>query len=92
MGVGTPPGYLLPGVAIFCFGVFLFSLRSTGHFNQNLSMVERALAIAIGLIIIQPISPLLSRVFCVVGLLLPVYFIAHKARVAKVLSGGINLS
>ena len=92
MGVGTPLGYLLPGVAILCFGGFLFFLGSTDHFNQNLSMVERALAIAIGLIIIQPISPLLSRVCSVVGLLLPVYFIAHKARLAKILSGGINLS
>ncbi|UCF57495.1 MAG: TRAP transporter large permease subunit, partial [Deltaproteobacteria bacterium] len=73
-GVGTPLSVIGIEVAILCLGVFIFILGIEGYFQGSLKIFERISAIAIGIMIVQPISEFYSRIFIVAGILLLVFW------------------
>jgi len=87
-GIGTPLSAIAIGVAMLCFGVFMFILGSGGFFRRDLKLFERALACGTGIMIVQPVSDFYSWIFVGVGILLLVYwYLPHlfgKAKVKRV--------
>lgn len=87
-GVGTPLSVVGTGVAILCFGAFIFILGIEGYFRRDLKVFERVLACGIGIMIVQPISDFYSWVFIVIGILLLAYwYLPHlfeKIKVKKI--------
>lgn len=83
-GIGTPLSALGIGVAILCFGVFMFVLGSGGFFRRDLKLFERALACVTGIMILQPISDFYAKIFIVVGGVLLIYwYLPHLFGKAK---------
>lgn len=74
LGIGTPLSAIGMGVAMLCFGVFMFVLGTEGFFQRELKLFERILAIATGLMIVQPVSDFYAKIFIVVGILLVAYW------------------
>ena len=74
LGVGTPVGDLVVSVAILCFGVFMFSLGAEGYFKRKLRLLERVLALVIGIMIVQPLSDFYTNASVVAGILALAYW------------------
>ncbi|MFC1905700.1 hypothetical protein ACFLXL_02705, partial [Chloroflexota bacterium] len=75
LGVGTPFGTLAIETAILFAGAYIFVLGSMGYFNRHLKTFERVLLIVIGVMIVQPIEPLYSKIFLGIGILVLVFWL-----------------
>ena len=73
-GVGTSWDVLVPRLLILLFGVFVFILGIEGYFRRNLKLFERAIAVIIGVMIVQPVSSFYMYVFLGIGAALLVFW------------------
>ena len=77
-GVGTPWDVLAIRLIILCFGVFIFILGVEGYFHRNLKLLERGIAVIIGIMIVQPISTFYMYVFLGIGAALIVFCLLQR--------------
>jgi len=78
LGEGTPLADLGLGCAILALGISIFVLGISGFFLRDLRLFERVLAMAIGVMIVQPIVPVISKIFCFVGLALVIFWVLPR--------------
>lgn len=72
LGTGTPLNIMLPSLAVICLGMLIFIVGAEGRFTRNLSAAERAFAIAIAIMILEPFSGSLKLkyMFVIIGIIL----------------------
>ncbi|MFC1917130.1 TRAP transporter permease [Chloroflexota bacterium] len=84
LGIGTPAHVLLIEVAVLCIGVLLFVVGTQGYFRRRLNFLERTMATLIGIMTVQPISDYYSKIFCVIGLALLIFwYLSHFVSTRK---------